>query len=164
MGPPLAAADVLSILSYSPETGELRWLSTGKGRKRAEAGCLRRDGYRLIRINKRLYLAHRLAWLVTYGVWPSEDIDHINGVRSDNRIANLRDVPRRVNLENQRSPRSDNKSGALGVTKWGGRFLARIQVRGSSVHLGSFGTVEDASAAYLSAKKRLHEGCALGDG
>lgn len=107
-------------------------------------------------------MAHRLAWLYVYGEWPNGDIDHIDGDRLNNRIANLRDVSRRVNLENQRRPKACNKSGFLGVKTFRDqRFQARIQVRGVQLHLGTFDTPHEAHAAYVAAKRNLHQGCTL---
>lgn len=113
------------------------------------------DGYRKIRIDGHQFLAHRLAWVYVYGVWPAE-IDHVNGNRSDNRIANLRSVSHRDNQQNMRLPRSNNSSGYLGVHFDRGRWVAQIRSEGMRHRLGRFDTAEEASDAYLAAKRRLH--------
>jgi HNH endonuclease/AP2 domain len=103
-----------------------------------------------------------VAWLIVYGAWPSKNIDHINGVKTDNRIANLRDVSQSINGENRAAPRKSTRSGFLGVTKdKDGKFRAQISVGGKNTHLGVFAVAEEAFAAYLSAKRRLHVGCTI---
>jgi hypothetical protein len=79
------------LLTYDPETGELRWRVTRRrAAKGSLAGTLNRNGYRNIEVEQRCYKAHRLAWLYVTGEWPKETIDHINCKRDDNRWANLR--------------------------------------------------------------------------
>lgn len=107
-------------------------------------------------------LAHRLAWLYVYGEWPQHGLDHINGVRLDNRISNLRDVPQTINLENQRKAKGLTKSGFLGVERTrGGKWAARIVANGKRYGLGVFATPEAAHSAYVTAKRKLHEGCTI---
>ena len=108
---------VSKVLNYNKETGVFTWKkTTGRRAKIGDrAGC-RTTGYEFIGINKKLYPAHRLAWLMTYGDWPKEFIDHINGDPSDNRIANLREVTFSENLQNQRRAQKRSKSGLLGVS------------------------------------------------
>lgn len=120
-------------------------------------------GYRRVSLDSKRYLAHRLAWLHVYGQMPLGEIDHINGDPSDNRIANLRDVPRVVNAENVRRPRATNQSGRLGVYwhKGCSKWRARIQVRGKGISLGLFDDADEAHCAYVEAKRRLHQGCAI---
>ena len=95
------------------------------------------------------------------GEWPDGYIDHGNGVRTDNRWANLRAGDRSFNMQNQRRARRDNTTGWLGVSRVKSRFEAAIQVRGRRFRLGRFDTPEAAHAAYLTAKRKLHEGCTL---
>jgi hypothetical protein len=113
-------------------------------------------------IDRKNYLGHRLAWFYVNGVWPVGDIDHINGNRSDNRIANLRDVAVSINRQNLGRATSRSKTGRLGVffNTHGLPFRAAIHIHGRQIHLGNFATVEDASAAYVEAKTLLHAGCA----
>lgn len=161
------ASRALTLLRYDPDTGVLyRRIRTAQRHRAGDradvvvtGGNLR--GYRVVAVDSQKFLAHRLAWLMTYGAWPSGDIDHRNGDKGDNRIANLRDVVRRVNLENRRKPRADNVSGYLGVHAHQGRWRARIQVRGKGVHVGMFDDPESAHRAYVAAKRALHEGCTL---
>jgi AP2 domain. len=121
---------------------------------------MRPDGYIYIGLMKAHFLAHRLAWFWVHGEWPPLLIDHLNGVRDDNRIANLRQADRRLNMENRRRE-SYNVTGLLGVKPNGKGFSARIGVRGVEHHLGTFKTPEEAHAVYVEAKRRLHEGCTI---
>jgi len=124
-------------------------------------------GYRCIKVLGRLQLAHRLAWLYVHGVWPDHEIDHLNGIRSDNRLGNLRDVSRTTNSENQRRATVGNTSTKLlGATLDDSvyrrkPFKAQIKVNGRSRHLGMFATAEEAHQAYVDAKRQLHEGCTI---
>lgn len=156
----LDAARLRELVHYEPATGVFTWL--GGPRKGRPAGSVNGLGYVQIKFSKAGFSAHRLAWLYTHGEFPKQDIDHINGIRNDNRIANLRAVQRRVNLQNIRSPRTDNKSsGMLGVEARGNRFRARIQVDGAVVSVGTFATATEAHNAYIKFKRQLHEGCTI---
>ncbi|MBK6865537.1 MAG: HNH endonuclease [Ideonella sp.] len=161
----LTAQRLRELLHYDPETGIFTWGVSHRngihcGR---QAGCISKHiGYRLIRIDGILYLAHRLAWIHSTGVFPSAEIDHINGNRADNRLCNLRDVSRAINSNNSRIARSSNKSsGLLGTYKVGNSFCAHIMVSGVTKHLGSFKTKELAHTAYLEAKRKLHVGSTI---
>lgn len=155
-----------AALWYDRQTGAFRWRRAKNNEKISPwstAGCYRKDGYLLISIGGKLYLGHRLAWLYVHGSWPSQAIDHINGDCSDNRISNLRDVSQQLNVQNIRSATSRSKSRLLGVT-WRpdrSRWRATIVVNKKQVALGHYDTAEEASQAYLSAKRRLHEGGTL---
>jgi hypothetical protein len=155
--------ELMRVLSYDSTTGEFRWVVRPSRNitAGAVAGCLRPTGYLTISYGKQNHLAHRLAWLYVHGQWPVNYIDHINGNRSDNRIENLRDVSMAVNIQNLRSAMSTSKCGLLGVGTQPGRFVAKIFVNGKMTHLGSFRTADAAHAAYLTAKREMHEGCQI---
>lgn len=145
-------------LSYDPETGVFTWAQTrpGTAKKGTHAGCKNREGYVQIMVRGKYHAAHRLAWLYVYGEWPVLQVDHINGNPNDNRIANLRLVSASENAQNKRKARSDNSSGFLGVTAHYGKWRAQISVMGERHHLGNFSTPEEAHAAYVEAKRRIH--------
>lgn len=156
----LTAERLRELLRYDSETGEFHWRGgEGRPRKKTKAGCKDKDGYIRIKVDQRLYAAHRLAWLYVHGEWPKHTIDHKNCVRSDNRIENLRDITREANMQNVKSaPRSNKSSGLLGASwhKAAGDWRANIAVNGKKRHLGRFDTAEEAHAAYLKAKAELH--------
>jgi hypothetical protein len=153
------------VVSYSQDTGEFHWCGQRRvGVRNGDlAGSAHPSGYRRITIDGRAFLAHRLAWLYVYGVWPTELIDHINGHRGDNRIANLRDADRNTNMQNRRAPGCSNTSGFLGVS-WHKRckkWRACINSRQYKADLGLFDTPEEAHAAYLAAKRQTQPGCTI---
>lgn len=157
--------DGFKRISYSSETGELTWAIAGRGIKIGRvAGFITSEGYRTIKLNRVAYPAHRLAWFIYYGVWPLGYIDHINGIRSDNRIENLRDGDHSLNMQNKRNAMSNNKScGFLGVTwnKQHSRWQSKIMVNKKPHHVGYFDAPEDAHQAYLLKKRQLHAGCTI---
>lgn len=160
----LDAATLRELFSYDPEAGEFTYL---KSRGNRAAGQVTRGtpsdrGYFILHINGRDYPAGRLAWLYMTGEWPLGVVDHKNTDTGDNRWTNLRDVPQPINLQNQRRAHCQNKTGLLGVhAHKGGFFTTRITVAKERHYLGSFATAQEAHAAYLAAKRRLHEGCTL---
>lgn len=160
----LTQARLKELLAYDPGTGMFtRVLQRGVRFKPGEvAGCVGPRGYSRITINGRPLPVHRLVWLYCYGLWPSGEIDHIDGNRLNNRIDNLRDVTKSVNQQNQRAARRDNKSaGLLGVTRRGNSFQAQIKIDGKRLYLGMHLTAELAHNAYLAAKRELHPGCTI---
>lgn len=151
------------ILHYDPYTGVFtRRLKQSGVRQKSISGSVTNAGYLVTSVDQKVYKCHRLAWLYMTGKWPDGEIDHINCIRSDNRFENLRVVTRAQNMENQRKAQKSNKSsGVLGVFKNGSGFAARISHNNSKVYLGTFKTIEEASAAYVAAKRLLHLGCTL---
>ena len=160
----LTYADVSGVLDYDPITGVFRWrVNRGRGVKAGDvAGSHDSQGYRQIGISGRMYLSHRLAFMLMTKAWPVAQIDHINGVKDDNRWSNLRDVYRGVNTQNQRKAQKNSKTGLLGASQdKAGRYQATIKLNGKTRYLGAFNTAEEAHQAYLEAKRKLHEGCTL---
>ena len=152
------------FLDYDPSTGFFTWKrNRGQGIAGGRAGSYTNGGYRLIRFDDRNYREHRLAWLWVHGKFPDQFIDHINGIKDDNRICNLRDVPNEVNQQNQKRAQATNRIGVRG----GGfkpkknRYEARISINNKAKYLGTFKTAEEAYAAYVEAKRIYHEGCTL---
>ena len=146
-----------SILEYNPETGAFAWKISGKGiRYGVEVGTVDIHGYRIIRINRKGYKAHRLAWLYVYGRFP-ERIDHINCIKDDNRIENLREATNGENRVNSLASKN-NKLGVKGIKKTpSGKFQVNIRIPNGSVKcLGSFDTIEKAKETYNNAAKWFH--------
>lgn len=158
----LSQEQLKSSLFYAPETGEFVWLKTRQlTRRRGKvAGSLRkRTGYVFLKLFGRSYAAHRVAWMYVYGDWPEKIIDHINGNRSDNKIANLRECSTSQNAMNR--PANKNKNGgvkAKGVTihKASGKFQAAIVDGGEWKYLGLHETEGDAASAYDAACVMAH--------
>lgn len=152
---------VRELLNYSTDTGIFTWRIRRGGVARVGqiAGSDNGEGYLRIRIDGTKQLSHRLAWLYVHGVWPEYDIDHINGVRSDNKISNLRCATRSENAQNQSSEhRKKNGIGLIGVSlhKATKKFQASIKIKGKQYHLGLFKTPNDAHEAYLLEKNKIH--------
>ena len=118
-------------------------------------------GYIVLKVDGKPFYAHRLIWKMIYGDLKNMDIDHINGIRDDNRIENLRLATRKINNENLKSAKKTNKLGILGVCLKDNRFISQIHYNGKVRHLGSFDTAEEASQCYLTAKRKYHEGCTV---
>lgn len=177
----MAKADLTSgraheLLEYCQETGNFFWREksaddTPNNRQRNAWNSLRAGkparnsthGYVGIRIDGKLYLAHRVAWLMAHGTWPNGIIDHINGITADNRLCNLRDTTPAMNAENRRRPRRGMVSGLAGAQwhKQLSKWQASIMVGGVRTHLGVFDTPNAAHETYLAAKRRLHKGCTI---
>ena len=122
------------------------------------AGSLKTEGYVYVKLRNKCYLAHRLAWLHIHGQWPTEDIDHINSVRSDNRLSNLREAPGAINHQNKKHGWGSSRY--LGVF-WNSsrqKWRAQLRLDRKAYFLGYFDTEAEAHAAYLAAKRRLHPG------
>jgi hypothetical protein len=158
----LTAARLRELLSYDPDTGQFIWLvKRGKARLGMSAGTNHVRGYRCIFIQGKNYLAHRLAWLWVHGAWPDQQIDHINGDRLDNRMANLRQVTNAINSQNRRRANKNNSSGRLGVSQNANGFLSLIRIDGNLIRIGLYETADEAHAAYLQAKRQHHAGCTI---
>ena len=163
------AADVEAMfrrsITYDPSTGELTW-SVKRPRSSSKPGdkigSLNSWGYLRFSVAGREYMVHRVCWFLHYGRWPELQIDHINGIKTDNRIANLRDVSQHLNMQNLRPGRAKTASGLLGAHRAGSRsnkpWAASIKVNGKSVWLGGFDSAADAHRAYMKAKATMHPG------
>jgi hypothetical protein len=155
----LTAARLRELLHYDWTTGLfVRKVGCQNDIKPGDvAGSRTSKGYVRIKVCRVMHMAHRLAWLYMHGEWPVGQIDHINGVPSDNCLANLRDVSQSVNLHNISRARKGNRSGLLGVSQHSGsrRWQARINVNGRHFHIGTFDTIAEAHAAYLAEKSPL---------
>jgi hypothetical protein len=175
--PILSAEEVRALLHYDPATGVFKWRRRLLGSFATRAagriwntkhagkttGTDNGQGYLCICIRAVSYRAHRLAWLYMTGEYPKHEIDHKNGVCSDNRWVNLRDVTPSINQQNKRKAPVNSTTGILGVQKTklkGHPFTACIHIpkAGQVKKLGTFRTAEEAQSAYLAAKRELHPG------
>jgi hypothetical protein len=169
------------LLRYDPDTGKLFWrertpdmFPEGKRQNQAhsawttkycgqQALTAKAKGYLVGDISGKTMRAHRVAWAIHYGEWPKAEIDHINGDRADNRISNLRDVSRIVNMRNvELSPK--NTSGHNGV-HWDRRerkWRARIRINSKLKCLGYFHDINDAVKARKNAEYNLRFTCRHG--
>lgn len=159
---------LLSLFAYEPDTGLLRWIAKPTKYANIEigqvAGSIKSRGYVYVDIDGRGYRVHRLIWVMLHGEWPAKLIDHRDGVKSNNREENIRPADHRLNNENKRKAMPSSSTGLLGAHKSTSRpasFRATIRARGKQYYLGSFKTAAEAHAAYVCAKRRLHEGNTL---
>ena len=172
------ARALADVLRHDPETGRLYWLprtevnfsggspggaaATVKGWNARWAGkeaftASNSDGYKHGVVWGRSMKAHRVIWALHYGEWPSQEIDHANGNRGDNRISNLRLSSRHQNCQNT-SSRQGASSRFLGVSlhKSSGRWQASCRVNGKPHYIGLFDREDDAAAAYVQKSKELY--------
>lgn len=152
-------APLFDQLAYDPGTGLFRWKVRKNGiHPDGIAGTVQKAGYVTIGVNGKTHLAHRLAWLFTFGEFPSQLIDHINGDRGDNRIGNLREASASQNGRNRKG--KTNRHGLKGVT-WlekSKKWRASAQHLGTKKHIGLFETPEEAHQAYIAFVNRVEPG------
>jgi hypothetical protein len=159
----MTGEELRRVLAYNPATGVLTWLDCPAGANGAQrmkagrpAGCISTFGYVVVRLNKVLYPAQRLIWLWMTGVWPPEQVDHRNEIKSDNRWQNLRLATHGQNQTNRKAS-TPNTTGYRGVIRFRGGFLAQIRVNGK---LKAFypvcATAEEAYARYCAAAREHH--------
>jgi hypothetical protein len=161
----ITQSELKQVLNYNQDTGIFTWkIDIGKKYKAGQQLKSTQHGYIRITYKQKTYKAHRLAWLYVYGKLPDNFIDHINGIRNDNRICNLRDVTHTENNQNQRKPHKSNKSSGLLGTTWhirDCRWQASIKSNGKTIFLGNFDDKYSAHNAYLNAKRLLHSTCEI---
>lgn len=161
----LTAERLRELLRYDPETGLFTRLAahTTKRLGRVVKGGDNGDGYGRVTLDGSRYYLHRLAWLYMTGAWPTQEIDHCDGDKSNNRWSNLRDVPVQVNRQNRRSAERTSATQVLGVSVCArtGKFVAQITNHNRNVYLGRFKTAPEAHDAYIRAKRQMHAGCTL---
>lgn len=147
-----------SLLMYNADTGDFLWrVSRGRVKAGSKAGSTNGTDYVQLRLDGYNYKAHRLAWLYVYGEWPPAEIDHINRVRCDNRISNLRSVTRAQNHQNRNKPKH-NTSGYVGVSfhRRSGCWRADIKINGKQRALGLYDTKQEAVQARRAAELNTH--------
>lgn len=157
----ITLSELKEFVTYNPDTGVFTRNirpTNGKGYIGEQVG-VPHNGYLRCHINKSHVFAHRLAWLWMTGEWPISQIDHINGVRSDNRWCNLRSADAFTNNHNRTRANKNNRSGFLGVKLLPNNlYQARIRVNNKLITLGNAATPEEAHKIYLTAKRVLHAG------
>ena len=148
----ITRSDLVKSVMYSPETGVFTRVSSGK-----VIGAPDRKGYLLFSVRGCPLRAHRAAWLYMTGEWPAEEIDHVNGVASDNRFCNLRECSHQQNNHNQ-SVRKNSKSGVKGVSwsatrkKWHAQVCLNYKIHTA----GFFDNLVDAAVAVRFLRYHLH--------
>lgn len=158
---PLTQERLRELFHYDEATGIFTRLTSVSSNTMAGdiVGYVSKEGYRRIKCDGKMYRAHRLAWLYVHGRWPKDEIDHIDGNKSNNQLSNIRETTHSENMQNQRKARIDNvSSGLLGVTwhKNAKKWVALIKAGKNKYHLGCFDTQSDAHSAYLAAKAIYH--------
>ena len=146
---PYTSEELHEIFQYND--GILSWKINKSGISKSTAGSLESTGYVSIGYKRVRYKAHRIVWKMFNNTDPQEQLDHINGNRSDNRIENLREVTTRSNALNQRKP-CNNTSGTVGVHKKNSLWVAHISSPKGKIILGRFPSLDDAIAARKAAE------------
>lgn len=162
----LAFERVAELVRYEPETGNFYYTTRRSNacRKDGIAGTNGPRGDRILRMDGKTYLAHRVAFVLMTGKWPSFDVDHIDGNPSNNKWENLRDISHKMNSYNVHKVPSHKKHSNLLGAQWcaqGGFWKTEIMVEGKRFRLGTFDTEAEASAAYMQAKRDMHPGFML---
>jgi len=151
--------EVARELEYDPGWGLFQWRIRKAGRDFGPffAGSADANGYRVIRLNGKLYFAHRLAWLLSTGAWPANQIDHKDGNRSNNRISNLRECTNQENMLNSKLYIT-SASGIKGV-HWHSKarkWEAQTYINGKKSYLGLFESIDDAKDCVMKAREKNH--------
>jgi hypothetical protein len=154
----LTQSELKELIDYDAETGVFTWIQSPRNNipSGSIAGSIDSKGYVRILYKKKLYLGHWLAWFFVYNKWPDNELDHINGNPTDNRICNLRDVTRKQNMENKKVYKN-SKTGYAGVT-WHSRdkkWNVRIGHYGKRISIGYFDNLDDAIQARIKFENKL---------
>jgi hypothetical protein len=160
----ISAERVRELLDYDSDTGAFFWrVANGSRKAGSSAGCYTdTERYPTLGIGNKQYSLHRLAWLYTFGYWPTNAIDHVNRDKHDNRLCNLRDVPTVINLQNVRG-QSDHKNVTVrhAVNRSGDPYTyyeVALNVMYKPIYIGRFKTLEAANAAAEEARLKYHPG------
>lgn len=148
-----------SRLHYDRETGKFSWIKILNPRwaNKERVGWINDSGYWIVGLFGGQYRLHRLAWLYVYGYFPKEEIDHINGDRTDNRLCNLREANRAQNSRNLKR-KTSNTSGYIGVCfcKSTGRYVVHIRINGIKKNLGRRKDIREAARLYNEFARKHH--------
>ena len=157
----LTAERLRELLHYDPATGIFtRLVKARSAACGAVAGTAHNRGYLVVRLDGKKYLMHRLACVYITGHFPAHGMDHINGIKDDNRWNNLREANQSENSQNRRL-RKDSTTGVTGVSfkKEVRLWVAVIFIEGVSKHLGYFASLEEAAKARAKAQRKYHPFC-----
>ena len=156
MGHHLTPERLRELFHYDPGTGLFtRKIARGREKQGAVVGHKQTKGYLQVEIDGTAYVLHRLAWLYVHGRWPTTQLDHRDGDRANNRIANLRESTNVQNSYNRGRPKS-NTSGCKGVYLFQGKWTAQINAEGERHYLGRFADIDDAAHSVRTAREKLH--------
>lgn len=151
--------ELIKVLSYDKDTGVFTWIcSPAQNVKSGSiAGSKNKNGYIEIKINRKVYKAHRLAWLITYKCFPKLHIDHINGEKDDNRLCNLRSVTQSQNMKNSKMQRN-NTSGVKNVSydKQCKKWRVYVTVDNKRINIGRFDDIEFAELVAIEARNKYY--------
>ena len=155
----ISIQELRDYLKYNPEDGSIIRIKKASSNAKVgdTAGSIKDNGYAAIKLNKKRFLAHRVAWAIYYGEWPSKCLDHINGIRNDNRISNLRECTPMENSWNRRKSKN-NTSGISGIyfNKRMKKWCVGIRSNKKHKYLGSFSDFQDAKKIALNARNSFH--------
>lgn len=141
----LTAERARELLDYDPVTGVLRKRSRINGSWR-QVTTINKDGYLCVKLDQKVYIAHRVIFLIMTGRWPHPTIDHLSRCRTDNRWANLREATAKENHANRGPSKRSEHPGAFKMLNTG-RYEARASINRRTVKLGTYDTPEEAVAA-----------------
>ena len=155
----ITQSELLELFEYNEHTGKLKWKisRTNAIKVGQEVNHISKRGYVQVRLNGKLWMVHRLIWLMKTGTFPKLHIDHINGIRHDNSWSNLREVDRFLNMQNMHDAHIDSTTQILGVTfdKQSGKYKAQMFRNGKVVLGKKFDTKQEASECYNNFKKEF---------
>lgn len=152
---------IREYLGYDPKNGAVTWIknpnpsTTARIKAGDIAGRLHPLGYHTITFKRKTLRRGRLAWFLSHGVWPPHQIDHINGIKNDDRLINLRVATPSENSRNRKT--RGNETGVKGVQFTKNRYIASVMVKGVYHYVGCFIDLNTAEAAVKSARERLHK-------
>lgn len=153
----MSIGDIRDLINYDPMNGVLTAKVNFSGRQAGSViGSQTWQGYYAFSLFGKKCFAHRLAWLLHYGEWPSMSIDHINGIKTDNRIENLRLCSLSQNQFNKPTPKN-NQTGVKGVhfSKRDKKYVAGVQVNGKFRSAGRYNDLESAKQAVMKLREEL---------
>lgn len=160
----ITQSDLKKYLTYVPDTGDfIRNITTSNGAVKGDIAGYLNQGYIKICVCSKSFLAHRLAFLYMTGEMPKKEVDHINGVGSDNRWVNLREASHSQNVQNLVKNKKNNTTGYMGVSfhSKSKKYRATIILNRKQKSLGLYKTPQEAHHVYLEEKRKIHDFCTI---